>query len=166
MTETEYLKIPAYSKLKGFTPEYCRRLIVKGIITKKALKRRGKRWLVNPEQADIDLENNLRKINRKSKREKIVKKVGFENLTLLEAQTKKEQYLASLRKLEFEEKSGRLIPANEIEREYFDIARTVRDGILNLPARVAAILSAESNPDKITKILTDEILQVLEVLSK
>jgi len=167
MTEIEYIKIPAYSKLKGFTPEYCLRLIAKGKISKKALKPHGKRWLVNPEQADFDLENNLSQVNRKkTKQEKVVKKVGFENLTLSEAQTKKEQYLASLRKLEFEEKSGLLIPADEVEREYFDIARTIRDGLLNISSRIGPVLAVESDPLKIVEILDKEIRQTLEVLSR
>ena len=164
---TEYLKIPAFSKLKGFTPEYCRRLIAQGKITEKSLRRQGKRWLVDPVQANKDLENNLRKINRKkSKQQKIIKKSGFECLTLTEAQTKKEQYLASLRKLEFEEKSGKLIPADEAEREFFDLGRTIRDSLLNIPDRIGSLLAAESDEIKVTEILTNEIRQALEVLSK
>jgi len=167
MTEIEYLKIPAYAKLKSLSPEYCRRLIAKGIIPKSCCKKFGKRWQVNPKCADKALDENLSQINRKkSKQKKAVQKAGFESLNFSQARAKKEKYLAALRKLEYEQKSGQLIPADEVEREYFSIARTVRDGILNIPARVAAILSAESDPDKITKILTDEILQVLEALSK
>jgi len=167
MAETEYLKIPAFSKLKGFTPEYCRRLIAQGKITEKSLRRQGKRWLVDPVQANKDLENNLRKINRKkSKQEKVVKEVGFENLSLLEATTKKEQYLASLRKLEFEQKSGQLISADEAEREFFNIGRSIRDALMGVSGRISAILAAEIDESKVFEILDTEIRQALEALSK
>ena len=167
MTEIEYLKIPAYAKLKSLSPEYCRRLIAKGIIPKSCCKKFGKRWQVNPKCADKALDENLSQINRKkSKQKKVVQKAGFESLSFSQARAKKEKYLAALRKLEFEEKSGKLISADEVEREYFSIARTVRDGILNLPARISAILAAELDVDKVNSILTDEILQVLEALSK
>ena len=167
MAETEYLKIPAYSKLKGFSPEYCRRLIAKGIIPKSCCKKFGKRWQVNPKCADKALDENLSQINRKkSKQKKVVQKAGFESLSFSQARAKKEKYLAALRKLEYEEKSGKLISADEVEREYFNIARTVRDSLLNIPGRVSAILAAESDEVKVNEILNEEITQALEVLSK
>lgn len=135
--EKEYLKIPAYAKLKEYSPEYIRRLIAKGKITQKAIKRHGKCWLVNPEQANIDLAENLsQRIKQKKSKLKKIKKAGFENLSFAEAQTKNEQYKASLRKLEYEQKSGKLIPADEVEQEYFSIGRTIRDSLLNIPGRV------------------------------
>ena len=167
MTETEYLKIPAYAKLKNFTPEYIRRLIAKGIIPKSCCKKFGKRWQVNPKCADKALDENLSQINRKkSKQKKVVQKAGFENLSFSQARAKKEKYLAALRKLEYEQKSGQLISADEVEREYFNIARTVRDSLLNIPARIGAVLAAETNESKVFEILNEEITQALEALSK
>lgn len=60
-----YIKIPGYARLKGVTPEYVRRLIIQGKITKASLKKHGKRWQINSDMADQDLDNNLSYINRK-----------------------------------------------------------------------------------------------------
>lgn len=167
MTEKEYVKIPAYAKLKNFSPEYIRQLIAKGIIPKSCCKKFGKRWQVNPKCADKALDENLSQINRKkSKQKKVIQKAGFENLSFSQARAKKEKYLAALRKLEFEEKSGKLISAAEVEREAFNIARTVRDSLLNIPGRIDAILAAESDKAKVSEILTNEIRQTLEILSR
>jgi len=49
----------------------------------------------------------------------------------------REAYAARLAKLEFEEKSGRLVSADEVRIEQFRIARALRDRLLQLPAKIA-----------------------------
>ena len=164
---TEYLKIPAYAKVRGLSPEYIRRLIAKGVIPEKCCREFGKRWRINPECADKALDENLSQINRKkSKQAKVIKIAGFEKLTFSQARARKERYLSALRKLEFEEKTGQLISKAEVEQAAFNTARTVRDALLNIPDRISAILAAEADEFKVSEILTDEIRQALEILSK
>ena len=48
-------------------------------------------------------------------------------------------------RLDFEERSGKLLQHDEVERAAFNTARTIRDGKLNIPDRVAGLLTAESD---------------------
>ena len=78
------------------------------------------------------------------------------------SRAKKESYLAELARLEFEEKDGTLVRAEAIRKEAFGIARQVRDGMLNIPDRIASELAALTDQFEIHKRLTDEIRRTLE----
>ena len=183
----KYIKIPEYAKKIGVSPQYIRRIISKGIITKKSLKRKGKRWLVNPESADQDQEKNLSSINRKAdpkkkpekkpgketvipnaeEKEKVIEKAGVKIFdSLSDAQKFKETYQGALKKLDLEERTGQLISRAERDQQDFNTARTVRDALLNIPDRICSILAAETDDSKVSEFLTKEIRQALEVLSK
>lgn len=82
-------------------------------------------------------------------------------LDYAKARAVREQYLARLAKIEFEERSGKLISRDEVTVAAFNKFRTFRDGILNIPDRVAALLAAESDPHKVHEILTTEIRKAL-----
>lgn len=76
-----------------------------------------------------------------------------------------EAYRARLAKLEYEEKSGKLVEAEKVKDEAFKLARTVRDAMLNIPDRVAAEFAGTSNAAEIHMRLTDEIRIALESLA-
>ena len=84
--------------------------------------------------------------------------------TFQQARTLREAYMARLAKLEYEEKSGKLVQADAVKNEAFKTARMVRDNLLNIPDRVAGELAAESNQFKIHQRLTLEIRRALEDL--
>ena len=48
----------------------------------------------------------------------------------------------------------------------FRRARIVRDGMLNLPDRVAAVLAAETDVAKVHEVLSKEIRLILEEISR
>jgi pyruvate/2-oxoglutarate dehydrogenase complex dihydrolipoamide acyltransferase (E2) component len=54
----------------------------------------------------------------------------------------REAYAARLAKLEFEERAGKLVSADEARIEQFRIARALRDRLLQLPAKIAPQLVA------------------------
>lgn len=66
-----------------------------------------------------------------------------------EAQRRKENYLALLRQLEFEVKSGRLIDADAVQTESFNQARQERDALMNWPSRVSPLIAAELGCDQV-----------------
>jgi hypothetical protein len=72
-----------------------------------------------------------------------------------------ETYRAKLAKMEFEERSEKLINRDEVQVSAYNKFRTFRDGMLNLPDRLAAVLAAESDPAKVHEILTTEIRKAL-----
>lgn len=82
--------------------------------------------------------------------------------TFQQARTLREAYMARLAKLEFEEKSGKLVHADAVKNEAFKTARMVRDNLLNIPDRVAGELAAEANQFKVHQRLTLEIRRALE----
>jgi len=86
---------------------------------------------------------------------------GAGSLDYAKARAIREQYLARLAKIEFEERSGKLISRDEVQVAAFNKFRTFRDGMLNIPDRVAAMLAAESDSHKVHEILTTEIRKAL-----
>lgn len=88
-----------------------------------------------------------------------------DNLTFAQARASKETYLARLRKLEYEEKSGRLVDQEAVRRAQFTLLRTIRDRFLELPDRLADDLAAETDPGSIHELLRVEVRAVLEALS-
>jgi len=72
---------------------------------------------------------------------------------------------ADLSELQLKKLEGSLIPAADVYQVAFSKSRTVRDALLNIPARVSSILSAESDPFKVETILSKEIRQGLEDLT-
>jgi hypothetical protein len=170
----QYIKIPQYAKHRKVTPEYIRRLIKSGKIPEFALKRHGKRWLVDPEKADAALEKNLSYVNRKngpngsvltSKIKPELTELEKRDLTLAECQLLHQKYKAALAELEFKQRSGELLPADEIKAAAFEVGRSVRDSIMNIPPRLGPILAGESDPNRIVKMLNDEFRKALEQLT-
>lgn len=87
---------------------------------------------------------------------------GFE--TYNAAKTRHERLKADLAALDLAEKEGRLVEATAVEREAFRVARLVRDGLLNIPDRVAGELAAETDQFKVHQMLSAEIRRALEGL--
>ena len=58
--------------------------------------------------------------------------------------------------------AGKYVDADEVKVAAFNKARIVRDGLLNIPDRLAALLAAESDEHKVHKLLASEIRAVLE----
>lgn len=72
---------------------------------------------------------------------------------------KKENYLALLRQLEYEEKSGSLVQLATAEAILFEEFRAQRDAWLNWPTRVAPLVAAELGveADRLTEVLTAHV---------
>lgn len=77
----------------------------------------------------------------------------------------REAYNARLAKLEFEERSGKLVDIDQLRIEAFKIHRRVRDSILNIPDRCAPQLATMSDVAEIHAFLLGEITQSLRMLS-
>ncbi|MBI3693743.1 MAG: hypothetical protein HY238_02725 [Acidobacteria bacterium] len=62
-----------------------------------------------------------------------------------------------LAKLDYEERSGKLVDAEEVTKAAFDDARVVRDRLLTIADRIASLLAAESDSKKVYNILASGI---------
>ena len=85
--------------------------------------------------------------------------------TLAAAQLRKETALADLREMEVRRKRGELVEKVKVEAEAFRCGRTVRDALMAVPDRLAAVLASETDQKKVHLMLTKEIRQALEALS-
>jgi len=81
------------------------------------------------------------------------------------AKTVRETLTAKILQLDYEERMGKLVNADEVKTTWFNIARSVRDGMLNIPDRLAAELAAENDEFKVHTKLKAEIFKQLEILS-
>jgi hypothetical protein len=77
------------------------------------------------------------------------------------ARAVRESYLARLAKIDFEERTEKLVSRDEIQVAAFNRYRTFRDGMLNIPDRLAAVLAAEGNPRQVHEMLATEIRKAL-----
>lgn len=71
---------------------------------------------------------------------------------------------ARMAQLEFEQRSGNLVPKRDVEREAMRLGRKLRDALLALPNRLAPELAAETDPHTVRERLLRELHSILENL--
>ena len=81
------------------------------------------------------------------------------------ARAVRETYQARLAKIDFEERTEKLVSADEVRVTSFNRFRQFRDGMLNIPDRLAAVLAAEKNPRQVHELLATEIRKALTEFS-
>jgi len=74
----------------------------------------------------------------------------------------REAYTARLAKLEYEEKTGKLVDAEKVKMQWFNTLRIVRDRILQMPDRLAATFAAEVDTLKIKTTMDAELRRILD----
>ena len=155
----ELLTQAAWAKKHGFSKQYAGQLVKNGII--KLVN--GK---VDPKQADTAL---LVQRNPVLDQRRTVLNSGSDNselsTLLLKTRIKNEVEKGKLLEARAKAESGELVNADQIKEAAFNKARVVRDGMLNIPDRVASILASIDDEHQIHEILTREIRLVLEELS-
>ncbi len=118
------------------------------------------------EAADRDWSRNSSPLNAPKLRSRTAAGDGpASGPTYAQSRAVRELYLARLSKIEFEERAAKLVSRDEVTVAAFTKARTVRDNLLNIPDRLAAMLAAEVDPTQVHQILSDEIRKALIELS-
>jgi hypothetical protein len=120
---------------------------------------------IDVEQADREWGRNTSPVNAPKRAPRTGGGGGAGGPTYAQSRAVRELYLARLAKIEFEERAGKLVSRDEVTVAAFTKARTVRDNLLNIPDRVAAVLAAETDPVRAHQILTAEIRKALIELS-
>ncbi|WP_410529993.1 hypothetical protein [Wolbachia endosymbiont (group A) of Ischnus inquisitorius] len=85
---------------------------------------------------------------------------------LLKTRIKNEMERGKLLEAKAKAEIGELISVEEVKTEAFNVARVVRNNLLNIPDRVSALLASMNDTEKIHRTLTEEITNALEELSK
>jgi hypothetical protein len=83
-----------------------------------------------------------------------------------QAKTIEMVYKAKLRKLDFETRSGKLIPSDEVKVKWFTLARQIRDKLLAMPAKLAPQLAALNDVREVRELLDTEITVLLRALQE
>lgn len=81
------------------------------------------------------------------------------------SRAQREAYQAEGARLDLEERLGRIVNADEIERRTVEAFRRTRDRLLGMPAQMAPALAAAGDERAIRMLLTAEIRKVLEGLA-
>jgi hypothetical protein len=81
--------------------------------------------------------------------------------SLAAAQAVRFNYQARMARLDYEQRIGKLVNADEVRKAAFDAGRILREKLFNMADRLASVLAAESDPIKVHRALTDEFRAVL-----
>lgn len=145
-----------WARKHGFSRQYANQLVKEG--TLKAVE--GK---IDEEQADMA----LAAIRDLSKTEKRSSQESTELSTLLlKTRIKNEMERGKLLEARAKVEIGELIAVDEFKQAAFNKARIVRDNLLNIPDRVANLLASVDDASKIHELLSQEIRNSLEGLSR
>jgi hypothetical protein len=157
------LSLRAYAKHRGVSLAAVQKAIHSGRISPNA------DGLIDSDRADAEWTAKTRPGQRRAKTVPPMPPQPAEapagTLDYFRARAIRESYLARLAKLEFEERIAKVVDRDEVQVAGFTRGRVVRDNMLNIPDRVAATLAAESDEDRVHRILSDEILRALDVLA-
>ena len=149
------ISIRAYAKLRGVSDAAVRKAIAAGRISKLA------DGTIDPKTADREWDSNSDPAQKPAV-EAVSSGTGS---SYQQSRAIKEAYEARLKKLEFETKSGKLIPISEVQIEAFNAARIVRDRLLNIPDRVIPIIAGKTDIHEMKETLRKELLKSLENLA-
>ncbi|MBO4480889.1 MAG: elements of external origin [Alphaproteobacteria bacterium] len=152
------LSIRAYAKHRGVSDAAVRRAIDDKRIT---LLPDGQ---IDPEIADKEWDENTDKRFQPKPAASPVPEPST-GISLQKSRANKELFEALLKKLEYEEKSGKLVDRAKVEMEAFAAARVARDRLLLIPDRVAPIIIGETDMFEIKRVLREEIIRSLQNLT-
>lgn len=75
-------------------------------------------------------------------------------------------YRPKLRRLDYETRSGKLIPADEVKATWFVLGRQIRDKLLAIQAKLSPQLAALGDAREVRESLKDEITAILRALQE
>ncbi len=131
-------------------------------------KQVGRKWYIDPEKADQELNNALGRsgetLTKIKPKDYIDQSQKSPMPSLAANRAIKEMYAARLQKLEFEERSKKLVPFDELKLKLSKLHLQVRDNLRTIPDRISPIIAAETDSAKIHSIISSEIRECLEGL--
>ncbi len=156
-----------YARLRGVSRQYVGQMVAKGVIMLTGRK-------VDTDQADAALAA-IREPVRPERRGEApaaapevpaLPRAGGDLPTLLlKTRIKSEVERAKLLEIKARVEAGKYVDADDVKVAAFNKARVVRDALLNIPERLAAMLATENDPARVHELLATEIRMALEELS-
>lgn len=157
------MSIREYARHRGCTHDSVRKALRAGRITAEG--RQGIKVLIDSERADAQWRASTDPSNRGRPQAAARSVENPAGRAYAGARAIREQYEARLARLQFEERSGALVNADEVKVAAFNAARGARDALQGIPDRIAPILTAQQDTRRVHAILTEEILRVCNMLS-
>lgn len=144
-----------YAERRGVAPRTIGKYVQKGVIPLWE----NKVW---PEEADAALELYLVEPLGSGRYSESLggtsqRKAKSNNNTYTEARTQEKNLKIELLELDVALKKGQMVLVEDVEHAAFSAAREIRDRMLNIPDRVAAIVAAESDEIKVRDYITEQI---------
>lgn len=175
-----FIPLAEYAAKKGLAENAIRDRIKSGSITSQAVKREGDRVFIDALQADLDFEflGDVSKAENYSETKDDLEHVDFsspqnamevarKNAALFkQAKITTEEIRARKLELEIKIKEKKLLDADEVRKRLIKIVAEIRDGILNVPGRVAPVLAPMTDNLEIEKKLYEELNLALVSLSR
>jgi phage terminase Nu1 subunit (DNA packaging protein) len=155
-----------FAKLQGFSRPYVTKLVQQGVIERDANGHIDKDAAAAALTARRDPAKALRRgrtLNGDVSGPSAVGGQASEALStlMLKSRIKTEVERGKLAELDRKQREGELVERSDVEEAAFSNARRVRDALMNIPARVASLYAAETDPQKIHQNLEDEIRTIL-----
>lgn len=158
----------------GVSQNTIARYIRTGII-KKGVKKKGRKIDIKPNIAKKEIKENVNvsyrpqsgpTMAKNDPKVKEIEKAESEKPGLMQFKSVDAQYAAALRKIKYEEQTGKLILKSKVDETVFRATRIFRDTLLNIGPRISPILAAEKDKKKVMVILDREIKSALKDLEE
>lgn len=164
---TKLMTQSAYARARGVSRQYIHQLVKAGMI----VLRNGR---VDPRQADPIMAVQSQPLKRMASRmdfsEEAIGGLSAEEATLmallLKTRIKIQAEKAKLLEIRAGVASGRLVDIETVKRAAFRRGRNIRDGMLAIPERITALVTAMDDPAEVNALLRKEIDMVLEELDR
>ena len=149
MSQPQIVTKTEYAKLHGWHPSHVSRLVRQGRV-------------VVTDDGKIDVEQSDALVDATT--DPAVNRVSSTQ-SYAEAKARREHYMAELARLDVEKANGKLVEAEQVKRQVYDLFRIVRDQLEQLPARLAPQLSPDAAAQhEMHEMLDAEVRAVLEEL--
>ncbi len=163
---TRYVTQVEYAKIRGCSQTSVSEAVVAGRI--KTHEIMGKN-LINVEEANRDWALNTDGAQRRGPAAEAeiaapTTRKGYPSFQ--ESRAIKEAYSARITKLEYEEKTTKLVEMARIKEIHFNIARRVRNAVLNVPGTINAEVASEIDPHKCEMLIYNALAEALENATK
>ena len=171
-----------FSILRGCSQQYVSKLVRSGVLNDALHPGPGGRKLIDPIKAEKLLEQHFgpqkgppsapgpgpgkKKPTTTAQQQATIEAAGLNTtMTMAEAQRQKAIFEAALKKLDLEERQGKLVDVDQVSKDFFEIARRTRDAILSIPDRIAARAAASPDIHVVRELITNELVQALNELA-
>jgi hypothetical protein len=140
-----------------------------GRIVEPAVRRDGKRWLIDPALADEQWAANTRSTRPSpanalpAPASEIARPTW--NQEIIDAKLRKAQSIAEREELALKRQKGELLHVRDVRKRWHENAMSLRDAFLQLPTALSQDLANESNPKEVESILTAKVVAILRELA-